>query len=902
MSLNTGARIGPYVVESAIGAGGMGEVYRARDSKLNRDVAIKVLPDLLATDPERLARFTREAQTLAALNHPNIAHVHGLEQLPNHASALVMELVEGQDLSEIIARGPIPIADALPIARQIADGLEAAHEQGIVHRDLKPANVKVRADGTVKVLDFGLAMGAPAGDPAIANSPTFTSPLMLTQMGVLLGTAAYMAPEQARGKTVDKRADIWAFGCVLYEMLSGRKAFDGESIADVLGAIVSRDPDWTCLPAGLPSRVRDVLGWCLARNPAERLKDLGDVRVLLADAMTGPREPGTAAPPTRSGLIRAVTLAGWTIAAGLAAMFVWQRLHAPAAAVPRTMRLELPLIPPVESMQQQFSSSFALSSDGARLVYVARQGNSTALFLRDLETGAVRSLPDTTDGYAPFFSPDATSVVFTSSGRLRTIQLSAPLSRDLTGVVPGGNMRITADWGPSGEVVFTDPRGLARVGSDGGNAEIIAPLLPAESGFDTPRMLPDGRHVLVAVRSKDATRTDDVSRIAVVDPGTGEHHVLIDQGGSPALLHSGSDDRSSAFLIYALGGRLWAARFDLTRLAVVGSPQPVVDNVDMRPNGDGAQFAVSADGTLAYLEASQTQLVWVDRSGAATPASAALRRFALPRLSPDERTLAVEVQDTPHQTWQVDLARDLLTPITQWKDGSHNFAWSRDGRAIAFTASVGGATNVMWMPADGSLAPQLLLSADKGGNPWAERWSPDGRSLAILDRGGNSTELQVLPLEPGSPPKVAGPVRTIMRLARANVSLDFSPDGQWIAYCDCGTGQRDSTIFISRLADGRRYRVAVDGVSEVKWSASGREVFFRQGTSMMAADVTIGADVRIGRPHKLFEGNFLEWGAANYDVARDGRFVMVRPASASASGRALSIRLHWVEELKKINF
>jgi serine/threonine-protein kinase len=897
MSLNAGARIGPYVVDSAIGVGGMGEVYRARDTKLNRDVAIKVLPDLFATDPGRLARFTREAQTLAALNHPNIAHVHGLEQLSDHASALVMELVEGEDLSAMIARGPIPVADALPIARQIANGLEAAHEQGIVHRDLKPANVKVRADGTVKVLDFGLAMGGTTATPDIANSPTFTSPLVLTQMGVLLGTAAYMAPEQARGKTVDKRADIWAFGGVLYEMLSGSRAFGGESIADVLGAIVSRDPDWARLPAGLPSRVRDVLGWCLQRDPAQRLKDFGDVRVCLADGRAGPPDRGTALPSRRSALHRALPLAGWTLAAVLAGAFVWERLQKPATDTPRAMRLELALAPPVDSLQQQFNSSFALSPDGGRLVYTARQGNSTALFLRDLETGDVRPLPDTTDAYAPFFSPDATSIGFAAGDQLRALQLSAPLGRDLTTVVAGRNVRLTAEWGPSGEVIFTDPRGLVRVRGDGGSAEIIAPLLPSESAFSTPRMLPDGRHVLVALRSKDATRTDDASRIAILDTGSGQHRVLIDQGGSPALLRSGSD----AFLIYARGGRLWAARFDLTRLAVIGSPQPVVDNVEMRPNGDGAQFAVSATGTLAYLEASRTQLVWVDRSGAATPASATLRRFALPRLSPDERVLAVEVQDTPHQIWQLDLARDLLTPITQWKGGSHNFAWSRDGRAIAFTASVAGGTSVMWMPSDGSQAPQLLLGSVEGRNPWVEQWSPDGLSLAIVHRGEGTSALQVVPLAPGLPPKVAGPPKTFAQV-NGPVSVDFSSDGEWMAYSDSRTGQRDSTIFITRLTDGRRYQVSIDGGSEPKWSASGREVFFRQGTSMMAVDVTLGADVQVGRPHKLFEGDFLEWGAANYDVARDGRFVMVRPASASTSGRALNIRLHWVEELKKIGF
>ena len=892
MNLTAGVRLGPYEILSAIGAGGMGEVYRARDTKLNRDVAIKVLPALFASDPDRLARFTREAQVLASLNHPNIAAVYGIE-----GDALVMELVDGDDLSDQIAGGALPYADALKIARQIADALEAAHEQGVVHRDLKPANVKVRPNGAVKVLDFGLALSR--GRPAeIANSPTFTSPLPMTARGVILGTAAYMAPEQARGKAVDRRADIWAFGCVLYEMLTGVKAFDGESVADVMGAIIGRDPDWTRLPPSLPSRVGDVLRWCLRRDPAERLKDFGDVRILLADVDAPPVARPSAWAAAPSGRRRALTAAGWTLAAGLAAALLWKTLHGQDVIPPRSMRFELPLAPAIEA-QQPLSSSLALSPDGGRLVYVARQGNTTALYLRDLATGEARLLPDTADAYAPFFSPDGASVGFIAADRLRTLQLSAPLARDLT-TTARGSARVTADWTPSGDVIFAEPRGLARVRGDGGAAGLAVALLPSESGLMTPRALPDRRYLLAAVRAKTSTKTDDASQITIVDTVTNTHRVLIDQGGSPALLRRGTDPRAPAFLIYARGGRLWAATFDLPRLAIAGAPQPVVDNVEMRPNGDAAQFAVSNDGTLAYLEASPMELAWVDRRGAATPVSAVMRRFALPRLAPDERRIAVEVQDVPHQVWLLDTEHDLLTPLTEGPGGSHNFAWSPDGRALAFTASTGARTSVMWMALDGSHAPQMILPAGDRGAPWIESWSRDGRWMAIVWRGKGDAELQLVPLEPGNPPRIAGAPQTIAKLGDGGLSPDFSPDSQWVAWCQCSANLTQPTIYVSRISDGRPYQVG-EGF-EPRWSASGRELFFREGKSMMAVDVTLGTEVTSGRPHKLFDGDYLSWGGADYDVGRDGRFVMIRPAAASATGRKLNVRLNWIEELRKLQF
>ena len=720
----------------------------------------------------------------------------------------------------------------------------------------------------------------------------------LTELGVILGTAAYMAPEQARGKAVDRRADVWAFGCVLFEMLSGAKPFDGETVTDVLAAIVSREPDWSRLPPSTPASVRSVLRWCLRKDPAERLKDLGDARLLLSAADAADRDVVSVVSAKPSAGRRALAVAGWVVAAGLALALVWMKLQAPQVAPPRAMRLELSLPTRLDAQQSEFTPSFALSPDSARLVYIARNGDTTALHLRDLETGDVRLLPDTAGAFAPAFSRDGGTVAFLDNERLRAVPLSSQLARVLAPAALARSGRITVDWTSSGDLLFPEPGGLARVSGTGGTPSIVAPQLSSQFELFTPRALPDGRHVIVSVKAKGATRTDDASQIAIVDTTTGEHRVIVEQAGSPAVLRMGTDAKSPAFLLFARAGRLWAGTFDLAT-RTLGAPQPVVDNVEMRSNGDGAQFAVSADGTLAYLEARRAELVWVDRNGAAAPMSSALRRFAIPRLASDGKSLAVEVQDQPHQIWRLDPARDLLMPLTQGKEGSHNFAWSPDGRGMVVTASVAGGSSVMWMPADGAGAPHELLPSGPEGGGLVEDWSRDGRWLLISRSRKRLRELEIVPLDSGVPPKVAGPARTVVKLEGA-ASASFSPDSQWITWCDCAANSPPTNVFISRLSDGKRYQVATNNVTEPRWSPSGKELFFRRGTTMMAVDVTLGPDLRVGRPRALFEGEYLVWGSGNYDVAKDGRFVMVRAAAASAAGRALNIRLHWGGELKRL--
>jgi serine/threonine-protein kinase len=895
VALTSGTRLGPYEILSALGAGGMGEVYRATDVRLKRQVAVKILPPSLAADPERLARFQREAEVLASLNHPHIAQIYGLEDADG-VKAFVMELIEGEDLAERIARGSIPLDEALSMAKQIAEALEAAHEQGIIHRDLKPANVKVRPDGTVKVLDFGLAkmLESKVAPASLSMPPTITSPAM-TQMGVMLGTAAYMAPEQARGATVDKRADIWAFGCVLFEMLAGRRVFDsGQSVSDAVAAILKTEPDWPALPAATPQTIRALLKRCLEKDSRQRLRDIGDARLVIADAM---RQDGTVesemtprSQPRRLGRWAAAT--GWIVAAVLLVMAVWFASRRSSVVSPRPMRLALPLATPIETLGQSLYRQFTLSPDGTRLVYVGRQADTSALHLLDVATGEVKRLPDTNDAYGPFFSPDGGSIGFMVGTSLRTLQLAGGLVRDLGAVRT--DLHSDAAWTQSDGILLPDARGLSRRSVSGGQPSIVATLGAEDGRFGNPHPLPGGDGVLVSVRAKRFMSTDDESQVGVVSLRTGAMRILVERGSSPAFVADPQRSPSAGYLVYAYGGRLFAAPFDVQGLTTKGSPVPVVDNIEMRPNGDAAQFSVSTDGTVVYREGAQAELVWVDRAGAARRLSSALKRFAIPRLSPDGRSLAVEVQDTPHQIWLLDIERDVFVPLTKGAGGSHNFTWAPDGRAIAFTSIEGGSTRVAWMRTDGSGETTTIFQAADV-RPWVERGSRDGRFLLVSMRDA-PRELAMLPLDGASPPTVTGALKPIVNGATA---ASFSPNGQWVAYCDCLSGAPTPQVFVRRLSDGTRFQASTDGGSEPLWASTGRELFFRAGTRMMVVDLTFTPDIRIGKPRTLFEGDYLGWGSGDFDVTADGqRFVMVRPANPETAAKTLSVRLNWMEELK----
>ena len=872
----------------------MGQVFRATDTKLKRQVAIKILPASVATDPDRLARFQREAEVLALLNHPHIAAIYGLEESEG-TTALVMELVDGEDLSQRLARGAIPFDEALPFAKQIAEALEAAHEQGIIHRDLKPANIKVRTDGTVKVLDFGLAKAMdPVGASGVnaANSPTLS--LHATEAGIILGTAAYMPPEQARGKQVDKRADIWAFGCVLFEMIAGRRVFGaGGTTAESMAAILKDDPEWRALPDDTPAPIRALLKHCLEKEPRRRLRDIGDASLLLNEAsgVSDSTMPAHRARPASKWVGRAA-LVGWLVAASLAIVNVFwivPRFRSVPVPPASTLRLALPLRSDSIALSSSLLQSFAISSDGTRFVYIARDTIGQALFLQDLATGEFRRLAGTAEAYRPLFSPDGRAIGFMAASGFKVVPLDGGLPRE---IAPAAAKIQANDWNWNGpdRIVVTGPTGLWTVPVNGGAAEAVAQLAPGDGLFSSAIALPGGSF-LTSLRTKPGT--DERSIVAVVTPGSTDRLVIAEGAGTPAFVDGNTP--GVGHVVYAAAGRLIAVPFDANQRTVTGAAVPIVENVEMRANGDLADYALSTTGTLVFRQGTLHELVSIDRdSGAVRPLSANLRQFALPRLAPDGKRLAMEIQDPPHQIWMLDLERDVLTPLTTEPTGSHNFAWAPDGNAILYTTHV-SPPQLGWTRTNGMGQAQKLAVPSEG-RVFVNDWNRDGR-LAMRFEGTTSNTVMTLRIEDGTPPRATG---AAVKVADG-MPGSFSPDGSWLAYCDCGaSGERLSNVFIQHLPTGTRYQVSTDGGDEPRWAASGRELFFRSGPKMMSVDVALaGTSARIGRPQRLFEGDYLQWAGANYDVSADGkRFIMVRAANAST--QTLSVRVNWKSEIQQL--
>jgi hypothetical protein len=902
MTTAPGTRFGPYEVTAILGAGGMGEVYRARDGRLDRDVALKVLPAALTVDPDRLLRFKREALVLASLNHPNIAAIYGLEEgrpsgsgLP--VEALVLELVEGPTLAERIAQGPLPIDEAREFGMQIAAALEAAHDRGIVHRDLKPANVKLRPDGTVKVLDFGLAKAwePPSSEQIdVLASPTFTSPVM-TGAGIILGTAAYMSPEQARGASVDKRTDVWAFGCVLFEMLAGRHVFGGAgTVSDAIAAVLKSEPDWQALPASTPPHIRALLKRCLEKDPRRRLRDIGDAGLLLGDNpgasdAIGPELRATTPSAVASRRTKWAAIAGWTVAVVLATVnAIWIaggfRSDRPSAATP--LRLTLPLAP--QLMPESAARPFAISSDGTRIVYVSRDSAGSSLYLQDLARGELKRLSDSADAEAPAFSPDGRAVAFKSGSAIKLLPLDGGLPRDIARLTV---RQVHWAWSGPEHIIVAGVDGLSRVPVNGGAPELVAKLARDEAVISSASALPGGSY-LVSVAA--TTTTDDASRVAVVTSGSSERLVIAERGGSPTFV--AGDKPGLGHIVYAEAGRLMALPFDADRRVVKGAAVPIVENVAMRPNGHGANYAVSPAGTLVFREGTLHELVSIDRtSGTIRPLSANLRRFALPRLSPDGKRLAVEIQDSPHQIWMLDIERDVLVPLTTEAKGSHDFAWAPDGSAIVYTLGDVTPPNLGWIRTNGlPNAEKIAIGGDA--RVLVRDWSREG-GLALVVGVPPKHTMMTLRLDGGAPPRAVGaPVKIVQ-----GVPGNFSPDGAWLAHCNCwNEGGRPVNVFIRHLQSGTEHQVSLDGGTEPVWAEAGRELFFRAGPKMMVVDLSFnGASMRIGRPQTVFEGDYLQWGTGNYDVTSDGkRFVMVRAATANT--RSLSVRLNWRTELERL--
>ena len=883
MSLAPGTRIGPYEVISMVGAGGMGQVFRARDTRLKRDVALKVLPDSVANDSERLARFTREAQTLASLNHPNIAHTHGLEE-SGGVSALVMELVEGEDLSQRIARGPLPIDDALPIARQIAEALEAAHEQGIVHRDLKPANIKVRADGAVKVLDFGLAKAVshPETSPNPSGLlPTITSPALMTHAGIILGTAAYMSPEQARGKAVDKRADIWAFGAVLFEMFSGTRAFPGEDLGETLAAVVKSEPDWNRLPAGIPAPIRTLLRRCLRKDPRQRLADAGAARIEIDDAMAEPAagQPVQASASRRSTVfvaaLGAVAIAG---AAALAGARIGETRTAEVRPV--VARLAMPLTAGTELSD---GSSVVISPDGLLVAYVAIRGGITELYTRRLDGPEPRAVAGTRGAAGPFFSPDGQWLGFVADGKLKKVSTSGGV---VVTLADAPSSAVAATWGPDDTIVFPSPKGLARVPAAGGDPHLLHVSQPeTANGLRRPEFLPGGKTLLVASTVPGATTTRDIS-IELLTLDTGQRKTLIQGSGYAHYVPTGH-------LIFLVDGVLKAAPLDLEKQELVGTPVDLVGGVRQQQYSGSGAFSCSQSGTCVYIAgstASSRTVTMVDRTGAAQALPFPAKSYTNPRFSPRGDRVAVWVEQLRCDIEVMDLARGTVTRLTSEGD-NHYPIWTPDGQRITYLGqrTRESARMIVSRPANGSGAEEAVSATPSKYSPSVPlAWSSRG-VLAFADQGS----IWVMPH--ASEPQAFAP-SPFDETAPA-----FSPDGRWLAYVSDESGRYD--VYVRPFpGPGEKYKVSTAGGMEPVWSRNSRELFYRNGDQVLAVQAGTTPEFSASRPRVLFTGPFARARTADriaYDVSPDGEhFVMLNSGEEDRAVTQISVLLNWFEELK----
>jgi len=905
MTIAVGTRLGSYEVVAAIGAGGMGEVYRARDTKLGRDVAIKVLPEAFAHDAERLSRFQREAKMLASLNHPNIATIHGLEQ-SGDTSYLVMELVSGETLSERVKAGPLGVEEALKIAVQIAEALEAAHEKSIIHRDLKPANVKVTPEGKVKVLDFGLAK-AFAGDAASddpSNSPTLSA--AATMRGTILGTAAYMSPEQARAKAVDKRTDIWAFGCVLYELLTGKQTFHGEDVTDILAAVVRAEPDWQALPEATPLQVRSLLRRCLQKDRSVRLRDAGDARIEILEAVSAPvtAAAATTGPATKgwrgrlAWVVSAVLLFS-TIGLGAAAFYLFR--------VPTDVAPTRFFISPPEKGSFDSGSAGAgfaagvISPDGRRLAFTARDAlGKILIWVRPLDTLAPQALQGTDDAALPFWSPDSRSIGFFAQGKLKKIDVAGGPPQTLCNAPNGRG----GTWNRDGLILFApDIRSpLFRVASAGGEPVAVTKL-PAQLAFHRfPSFLPDGHHFLYF-------QTSGSSEASAVYVGS------LDSNESKRLLGADTDALFSVpgELLFGRQGTLLRQSFDPKQLELSGDPAPVAEEVasggGVTLGGWGA-FSVSENGVLAYRNGPGTtgdlQLAWFDRTGKP------IEKFGKPGtyrgvdVSPDGMRIAVHRHDGKGgDIWLFESARRTMSRFT-FDASQDNSApiWSPDESRIAFSSVRNGKWGIYQKSANGTGEEELLVESDQPKVPMC--WSPDGKSIVYLVYGRNAnTDQWVLPL--------AGDRKPIPFLQSAfrQTHPQISSDGKWIAYSSDETGKYE--IYVQRFPSGEgKWQISTGGGMFPKWRRDGKELFYMETLSlgkMISVKVNpAGPTFEYGDPTELFDSGYVELGHVGlnyhtYAVSPDGqRFLIPRPVStgaAEAASAPITVVLNWAAGLKK---
>ena len=869
-----GTRLGTYEIVSAIGAGGMGEVYRAIDSNLKRSVAIKVLPAAMAGDADRLARFQREAEVLAALNHSNIAAIYGLEKTPD-LTALVMELVEGEDLSALIARGPIALSDALPIARQIAEALEAAHEQGIVHRDLKPANIKVRADGAVKVLDFGLAKAMDPPGPSSGgamNSPTMTA--RATQMGMIIGTAAYMSPEQAKGQTVDKRADIWAYGVVVYEMLTGTRTFKGDDVSDTLASVLKDTPDFSGLPPATPPHVRRLIERCLERDPKRRLRDIGEARLAIDEVLMGKTSTPVAAIPAA---VRSPApwrrLLPWALVVALAGVAAALLLRQPlASASNQLVRSDISLPADVE-----FYSGPSISADGTKFFFVGVRQGVRQIYLRSLDADDMRPLAGTESAVVLAVSPNGQSVAFTTTDlRLKRLTVATGI---VDVILVGSDLVSSLAWAGDASIIFTrSGRVMLRAVSGGAERELAVPDAAVGESLAAPMPTDDGALVLFTARrvSTGVVQT----RIEAVPIGGGPRRVLID-GGDQIVSIMGNR------LLFRQGDALFTVGFDSAQMSLRGTRTRLGESVGMTTLTGLASVSVARNGTLLSAPTSilNGHLVWVSAAGVERVVPGAARAFQNPRVSPAGRSIAFSDSGA---IWTLDPDRGTFARVSKGSDPIIGYpAWSIDGTRIYYRSADG----VKVARADGEGAPALLPNTSS--NDFPSSLTPDGQRLAMLrlmpETGG---DVVMMPVE-------GGKSTAVVATPAFESGPQVSPDGKWLLYVSDESGRME--IYLRPMSGpDRKWPVSNDGGLHPLWSRDGRQVFYRSGQRMLAVDVTTAPDVHLGTPHVLFERRYT-FGPnitfPNYSLSADGRdFLMVQD---EPGGRHFNLVLNWRQNLDR---
>ena len=903
MPLAAGTRVGSYEVISLLGAGGMGEVYRARDPRLQRDVALKILPEHLTGDPERLARFQREAQVLAALAHANIAHIYAIEETPAIAGgtrALVLELVDGPTLADRIAQGAVPVDEAIAIAKQIAEALDAAHEQGIVHRDLKPANIKLREDGTVKVLDFGLAKlgGDTADGSSFGGSLSPTLSVAFTGAGTILGTAAYMAPEQARGKRVDKRADVWGFGCVLFEMLAGVKAFDGTDATEMIAAVVRGEPAWAALPKDTPPAVIGLLRRCLQKDPRQRLRDIGDARYELEHA-NAPVATQAAASPARPSRRQMVA---WVAAAVVLALGVgvgaWLLKPEPELAV---RQFEIPLAAP-----HQFSFL------GRHIVAISRQGHiayaaNNQIYLRRRDelvatpvTGAAGSVVNAPRN--PFFSPDGEWIGFWADNQLQKVATTGGAAVPLT----RANNPWGVSWGDDGTILYGQgPDGIYRVSETGGTGEQIIKVKTPESAHG-PQLLPDGRTVLFTL----APQQQSWNQAKIVAQS-------LDSGARTDVLNGGTDARyfPTGHLVYALNGTLLAVPFDASHLKVTGGVVSLVENVaQTNVNQTGAaQFSLAPDGTLVYVPASSTlpgganrTLVWLDRQGRETALKVPLRAYRYLEISHDGTRVAFDSQDENRDLFILNLATGVTTPITFDQTVEQFVLWTPNDERVIYASAVAGTPNVHWRAANGSGQPERLTTSLNPQLPQAV--TPDGSQLIFVEiTPGRADDLMIVPLTGERRP------RELIATAFRERNAAISPNGRWLAW-ESNKSNRDEiwvTPFPVSATNGE-WKVSVQGGTRPIWVSNSELAFVEAGDTGGARLVSVAVResnnaLQADLPVKILDNidRYTPFPTGRtFDISSDGRRILTvrTPPSPTEDGdtvpRMIVIQ-NWVEELKR---